>query len=272
MNKIGDKIYLGNNLKLLRKRKQRTQDVVANELGMTRPTLNNYENGIVKNPTIQALILFSEYYKLSIDDLIKQDLSSTSESMLGQMERGFDAYLNGKKLRILATTVDQGNRDNIELVNAKASAGYRQGYADSEFVSSLPVFQLPILFSERKYRMFEISGDSMLPIPDGAYVIGEYVDDWTTIKSGTACVLLTRDDGIVFKIVDNHLKQNKTFVLSSLNTFYKPYEISGRDVLEVWKFCNYISRQLPHAPATEDHIMKALEKLQSDVKQIGKKL
>ena len=54
------------NIKLLRKRKNRTQDVVAAELGFSRSTLNSYENGAIVNPTVESLVAFSNYFKISI--------------------------------------------------------------------------------------------------------------------------------------------------------------------------------------------------------------
>ncbi len=39
----------------------------------------------------------------------------------------------------------------------------------------------------------------MLPIPEKAWVTGEYIVDWKELKTGEACVVLTLDDGIVFK-------------------------------------------------------------------------
>ncbi|MFM7218194.1 MAG: helix-turn-helix transcriptional regulator, partial [Bacteroidota bacterium] len=43
-------MFFNNNIKLLRQRRNRTQDIVANELNVTRSTLNSYENGSIKNP------------------------------------------------------------------------------------------------------------------------------------------------------------------------------------------------------------------------------
>src|SRR5665648_762449 len=83
-----------------------------------------------------------------------------------RLESGFDVFVKGSKLRVLTTTVDSTNTENIELVPEKAKAGYMRGFADPEFVRELPVFQLPFLSPERKYRTFQISGDSMSPIPD----------------------------------------------------------------------------------------------------------
>ena len=58
-------MYFNTNIKILRQRKNRTQDIVANELGVTRSTLNSYENGSIKNPTLDMLIGFSKYFKFA---------------------------------------------------------------------------------------------------------------------------------------------------------------------------------------------------------------
>jgi transcriptional regulator with XRE-family HTH domain len=247
-----NQVYLGSNVKLLRKRKGRTQDVVAAELGISRSTLNNYENNSVQNPTMELLIKLALYFKVSIDSLVRVNLAQLRESQLSELERGHDVYITGSRLRVLATTTTSDNRENIEVVNQKASAGYRMGYTDLDFISKLPSFQLPILFNDRKYRMFQITGDSMLPIPDKAFVIGEYVESFYDIKDGHAYIVLTREDGIVFKILYNHLRKKKTLQMVSLNNHYTPYEINANEICEVWRFCNYISHQIPDPVHTTD--------------------
>jgi transcriptional regulator with XRE-family HTH domain len=230
-------MYFSTNIKIMRARRNRTQDIVASELGFSRSTLNSYENGSIKNPTLDALMLFSKYFKVSIDTLVKIDMGKLSQYQLSELERGHDVYVTGSRLRVLATTVDSFNKENIEVVPLRAKAGYKQGYTDPEFIKKLPVFQLPILLNDRKYRMFQISGDSMLPVPDKSWVIGEYVENFYDIKDGHAYIVLTADDGIVFKIAYNQLKKKKNLLLKSLNEVYSPYEINVREVKEVWKFC-----------------------------------
>ena len=127
-------MFFNNNIKLLRQRRNRTQDVVANELEVTRSTLNSYENGSIKNPTLDMLIAFSKYFKVSIDTLVKMDLGKLSDFQLNELERGNDVYVTGARLRVLATTVDSTNRENIEVVPLKAKAGYTNGFADPEFI------------------------------------------------------------------------------------------------------------------------------------------
>ena len=261
-------MYFSNNIKQLRNRRKRTQDVVANELGMSRSTLNSYENGSIKNPTLEALMLFSKYFRLSIDTMVKVDLSKLSDFQLSELERGNDVYVTGSRLRVIATTVDSQNRENIEVVPLKAKAGYKNGFADPEFIKKLPTFQLPLLLSDRKYRMFQISGDSMLPIPDKSWVIGEYVENWYDIKDGDAYVFLTQEEGLVFKVAVNQLKKKKNLLLKSLNTLYQPYELHVGDIREVWKFCNYLSNELPENTFMKDDVLSKILKLEQEVKSL----
>lgn len=238
-------MFLGSNIKLLRTRLGIRQEEMANDLGSTRSTINNYENVTVLNPTSEMVIAFSTYFNVSIDVLYKTDLSKLSEKQLDDLTKGTDIYTTGSKLRVLATTVDSKNIENVELVNVRARAGYTVGYGDTEYLKKLPSFQLPFLSKDKKYRAFQISGDSMLPIPDKSYVIAEFVTNLNEIKSGEAYIIITLDDGVVFKIVKNLLSKNKTLQLSSLNPYYKPYEVVINKVKEVWKFTHYISSHLP---------------------------
>jgi transcriptional regulator with XRE-family HTH domain len=264
-------MYFNSNIKLMRKRRGRTQDEIAFTLEMKRPTLSGYENGVAQ-PGIRQLIAFSEYFGISVDTLIRVDLSKLRESELRQLENGFDVFVKGSKLRVLTTTVDSSNNENIELVPEKAKAGYTRGFADPEFVRELPVFQLPFLSPERKYRTFQISGDSMSPIPDGAWVTGEFVQDWNTLKTGEACIVLTLDEGIVFKIIENRIGKEGKIGLISLNTSYKPYELAMVEVREIWRFIHYISDELPQGEVSPADLANTLNQLRQDVALIKNRI
>ncbi len=264
-------MYFGKNIKLLRKRKGRTQDEIAGVLHLKRSTLSGYENGVAQ-PGVDNLIRISDYFNISIDTLIRVDLSKLSESNLSEIEKGYDVYVKGSRLRVLATTVDSNNNENIELVPEKAKAGYMRGFADPEFIKELPVFKLPFLSKERKYRSFQISGDSMLPIPDGAWVTGEFVQDWSTLKNGDACIITTLNDGVVFKIIENNLSNGKSLKLYSLNPMYEPYDIVPSEIREIWKFTNFISNEIPEPHIPEKDLLKTVAGLQYEMNKIKSKL
>lgn len=264
-------MYFTSNIKFLRKRRGRTQDDIAVALNLKRSTLSGYENGVAQ-PGIEILISFSRYFNMSIDTLLKIDISKLSESQLGELERGYDAYVRGSNLRVLTTTVDPENKENIELVPEKAKAGYATGYADPEYIGELPRFRLPFLSDKRKYRTFQLKGDSMLPIPDGSWVTGEFLQDWRDIISGKAYIVFTLNDGIVFKVVENNLTKDGKLVLYSLNPVYEPYEVHVNEIKEIWKFVNYISSELPDPVLPEKQLIKSIAVMKDDLERIKAKL
>lgn len=257
-------MFFQTNIRFLRERKELSQESTAGELGVKRSTLNNYENGYAQ-PKLEMLPFFSKFYRMSIDTLINVDLTRLSESQLRELETGNDSYIKGTRLRVLATTVDSHNRENIELVPLKAKAGYTAGYNDPEFISGLPSFQLPFLSPDRKYRTFQIEGDSMLPIPEKSYITGEFVVNWADVKDGHAYIVLTADDGIVFKVVYNQIRTRKKLLLRSLNPLYKPYEVPISEVREMWRLVYYSSPELPEPLQEKDKLLSSLANLQQDV-------
>jgi transcriptional regulator with XRE-family HTH domain len=264
-------MYFTSNIKILRKRKGRTQDEVAFALKLKRSTLSGYENGVAQ-PGIDILIAFSGYFNMSIDTMLKVELAKLSESQLGELERGYDAYIKGSNLRVLTTTVNSENSENIELVPEKAKAGYTTGYADPEYIGELPVFRLPFLSDKRKYRTFQLKGDSMLPIPDGSWVTGEFLQDWMNIISGNAYIVFTMNDGIVFKVVENYIRTDSKLILYSLNTLYEPYEVHISEVKEIWKFVNYISSELPDPVIPEKQLMQTVAGMKHDLERLKNKI
>jgi len=263
--------YFRSNIKLLRSRKKRTQNEVAAALEIKRTTVNALENGI-SQPTVTHLQSFSKYFGIAIDTLININLEQLSESQFTELQNGFDVFIRGTNLRVIATTVDNENNDNIEFVNEKAKAGYVNSFADPEYIGSLPVFQLPFLSKEKKYRAFTIEGDSMLPIPDGAIVIGEFIQDFYDIKTNKAYIIVTRDEGIVFKIAENKIKKNQSLRLISLNEMYQPYEVPINDVQEAWKFVCYENTEIPEPETDMSRLLKKVEQMQTDINALGSKL
>ncbi|NOU47606.1 MAG: LexA family transcriptional regulator [Bacteroidales bacterium] len=264
-------MYFNTNIKLLRKRSGRTQDDVAFTMEMKRSTLSGYENQVAQ-PSIEVLIAFSKYFNVSIDTLLKIDLSAQAESQLRQLENGYDVYIKGGNMRVLATTVDNNNTENIELVGEKAKAGYTTGFSDPEYIRVLPAFRLPFLSESKKYRSFQISGDSMLPIPDKSYVTGEYVLDWSSVRSHQPYIILTREEGIVFKIAENKIENEGKLTLHSLNTLYDPYDLPVNEIQEVWKFVNYISSEMPEANLEKESLIETVKSLKKEVQAIQMRL
>jgi transcriptional regulator with XRE-family HTH domain len=257
----------GSNIKLLRQRRGRSQEETAIALDVKRSSWSGYENGSAE-PPFDLLVKISNYFKVSIDKLLKEDLTQLGEHALSTLERGGDLDLAGKRLRVLATTVDKEDRENVELVPEKAKAGYAAGYADPEYISILPTFQMPFLSRDRKYRTFQISGDSMPPVADGSWVTGEYVQNWGSIRDGQPYIVVTKEDGIVFKVLYNQLKDKGTLLLCSTNPIYSPYEVQVGQVLEIWKFVHFISAELPEPNLSRDELARSVVDLRKEVSHL----
>ncbi|MEX1191234.1 MAG: helix-turn-helix domain-containing protein [Brumimicrobium sp.] len=260
-------IYLSSNLKLLRKNRKMSQEDVAQKLDFTRSSYSGYENGVAE-PSVDNLVKLSNYFKIPLDDMIKKDLSILSEIEWEAIKKGVYVDVKGQKLRILTANISADNEEVIEMIPEKARAGYTLGYADPDYIKVLPTFQLPFLKKDRKYRSFPISGDSMPPVSSGSHVIGEYVQNWETIKNGKPYIVITKEDGIVFKIINKVNEREDIYQLSSTNPMYKPYFVNVNDIIEVWKFVNYIASDLPEVSIPENDLIKSVRGIQNQVNEL----
>lgn len=255
---------VGNNVKILRKRKGKSQEEMAIELGLNRSTYSGYENNIAQ-PNLENMLRIGNYFGLTIEDIITKDFSTFKELDWRLLTEQSEARLKGHSLRVLATVVDGKGDEVVEVIPEKASAGYTAGYSDPEFFIDFPTLSLPFLSSNKKYRAFPIQGDSMPPVGHGSIVVGEFVQDWTALKSDIPYVLITKSEGIVFKKV--FLKKDvNSLMLISTNLAYEPFELPLTDLLEAWKFVCYVSRTIPDFQPDENGMLTALKHLQSDVK------
>ena len=104
----------------------------------------------------------------------------------------------------------------------------------------------------------------MLPIPDGSDVTGQYVEDWKSIRPDTACVVLLKgQQDFVFKLVT--LEDEGRFLLRSMNPIYKPYTIHAEEILEIWKFHSYTSRQIPDPETDMQQLIRMVRELKAEI-------
>lgn len=263
------RIFFAGNIRFLRDRKKLSQETLASILGLTRAKLAAIEAGNTRSPQPEDYLSFSDYFRISIDTLLKIDLQKLGELKIRELEAGNDVYIKGGNLRVLAISVDRSDNENVEYVPVKAKAGYMAGYNDPEFIASLPKFSFPNLPSQGTFRVFPSTGDSMLPIPEGSDIVTQYIADWTTIKPDTPCiVILKAQQDFVFKLTT--INADGTVSLKSLNTIYKPYVVAVDEVLEIWRFYAYSSREFPDAQPEMATVLTAIRSLSEKIDQISK--
>ncbi|RZJ83614.1 MAG: helix-turn-helix domain-containing protein [Chryseobacterium sp.] len=247
----------------MRKKKGLTQQQFADEIGIKRSLVGAYEEDRAE-PKYDLLKKIAEYHDFTIDEFINEEINDKWKPK----PKG-----HGSNLRILSISVDQDDKENIELVPVKASAGYLNGFSDPEYIKDLPKFQLPLpSLKQGTFRGFEIMGDSMLPIQPGSIVIGEYLENWSDVKTGETYIIISKNEGVVYKRAGNRFKENKELKLISDNKVYDPYTIAADDIMEIWKAKAYITSSLPDPTPepTMETLTHMMSQMQKSISQMNK--
>lgn len=242
------------NMKYLRKLRGWTQEEFAQKLRIKRSLLGAYEEERA-DPRIDVLEVVCDIFKLTLDDILRKDLSNNKGN-----------YIAKRRAMKLA-----GGRPDIPFVPVKAAAGYLAGYADPEFVDELNTFTLPML-TGGNYRAFEIVGDSMLPTPSGSVIVGEKVDDMEDLKNNTACIVVSRNEGIVYKRVQKNMRQKNKLTLVSDNPSYHPYTVNADEVLEMWQAQMIISKAASQQQWDMGKLANVVNDLQEQVISLKKRM
>jgi DNA-binding XRE family transcriptional regulator len=247
--------FISNNIKYLRKQHQLTQEDFAQLFGVKRAIIGAYEEQRAE-PKMELLFKIASHFKLSIDEIVSKNLESGSEKPIINLNK-----VKGNDM-VLSITVNDKEEELIDFVPVKASAGYTTGYADPEYIAELPKFKIPNL-SAGTHRAFEIKGDSMLPVKSGSIVLGSYVDDWRSIENNKTYVLITQNDGLVYKRLINEINTNNSVTCISDNKIYQAFQLKTEEILEVWKAKAIISFDIPEPEDVEQ--LSTIKHLASEI-------
>ncbi len=246
--------FSNHNMKYLRKLRGWTQEEFANKLRIKRSLLGAYEEERAE-PRTEVLESVCDIFKLTMDEIIRKDLSDNKSN-----------YMAKRRAMKLAS-----GRPDIPFVPVKAAAGYLAGYADPEFVDELNTFTLPML-AGGNYRAFEIIGDSMLPTPSGSVIVGEKVEKIDELKNDSACIVVSRHEGIVYKRIQKNGRSKDKFTLVSDNPIYHPYTVRAEDVLEMWQAQMVISKANQQQRWDMGQLANIVSDLQQQVVSLKKKM
>jgi transcriptional regulator with XRE-family HTH domain len=244
----------GKNLKYLRKLRGWTQEEFATKIQIKRSLLGAYEEERAE-PRIDVLEIVGELFKLTLDELLLKDLAESKGN-----------YLAKRRAQKLAAGTNE-----IQFVPVKAAAGYLAGYADPEFIDELNTFTLPML-APGQYRAFEIVGDSMLPTPSGSIIVGEKVEDINDVKNSFTYIVVSRNEGIVYKRVMKNNRTKNKYTLVSDNPTYQPYQVNGEDIIEVWKATMIIGKANAQPHWNVNQLANVVNTLQEQVSYLKKKI
>lgn len=216
--------FLAKNLKFLRKRMSITQEEIATELDLKKSTYASYENEEGNTPPAKTLYAIAQKFDVSMESLFEVDYTALgNQETLKISER--EVYF--------PVSVDLSGTELIDVVPAtyRAQAGYISDFSDPAYIRSLPKISWDLgTYESGSKRIFQIAGDSMLPIPSQSFILGvrknyeELVNDQTYI-------VITQND-ILFKRIK---KEGDTIQLISDNSLYPPQQVKADEVQQYWK-------------------------------------
>lgn len=222
---------IGTQLRTLRKDRGWTQSDLAEKAGIKRTALGAYEEGRAE-PRLGVLVRLAHTLDVSLDTLV---LGGTTRPM-------------EHDLRILPIPVDRDSKsERITAVSTRAAAGYTRGHGDPEWIAELPTFDLPLpeVPKDRTLRFFQIEGDSMLPLPSGTWVLCAFVEKLDDIGGGRPYVIATKEEGLVFKRVENRMDLQGDLQLVSNNPMFAPFSLMPNEVQEAWRAVGWFSTDWP---------------------------
>ena len=138
-------------------------------------------------------------------------------------------------------------------------------------IDELNTFTLPML-SGGNYRAFEIIGDSMLPTPSGSIIVGEKIEGLTDLKNNQAYIVVSQNEGIVYKRIEKNNKTKNKLTLISDNPHYQPYQVNAEDVMELWLAQMVISKVSSQQRWDVNTLASMVNNLQSQVSTLKKKM
>lgn len=204
-------------IKKRRKILKLTQTDLSKKLGVSLKTIQNYEAGEVI-PDSKSELLRTVLYE--------------------------NPHINE------AVVIDDSSILMVPLVSQYAYAGYLGGYADPEYIESLP--KVPVIVDKEgkgTYVMFEVRGDSMEENSrDGIYegdklYCREIKRDLWQYKLHLKqwdFVIVHKTDGILVKRIIDHNTTTGNITIHSLNPFYEDRVLNLEDVGQLFNVIEII--------------------------------
>ena len=112
----------------------------------------------------------------------------------------------------------------------------------------------------------------MLPTPSGSVIVGEKVESLEHVKSSNTYIVISRQEGIVYKrIVKNGRSKNKLTLVSD-NPSYQPYHVEADDVLELWQAQMVITKATQQNRWDVNQLANLVSNLQDQVSTLKKRM
>ncbi len=213
-------------------------------------------NGLAVALNVPRSTLYYNFRKEKLDETIRlraaKALGLTTEQLFGGAYNNPAEHFNnertiGDDLR-MQKALGTNRQDGLFVVPISAQAGYSKHYLEPSFTEELEVMNVPNMpYRGDRYRVFEVSGDSMEPtLKEGFHVVAEYVDPdyWNSTAQYYIYVVVTEDRIMVKRLFRKEDEQS--FVCISDNEeFYPQFSLPKSEIKELWLVKRKIDWEMP---------------------------
>ena len=112
----------------------------------------------------------------------------------------------------------------------------------------------------------------MLPTPSGSIIVGEKVNSMDDVKSNQAYIVVSRNEGIVYKRIVKNNKTKQKVSLVSDNPTYQPYQVNAEDIVELWLAQVVIGKVASQQRWDMNSLANLVNNLQDQVSTLKKKM
>lgn len=209
--------------KRFRKDNKMTQVQAADYFGFTQAFISQMERGESKIP----------------EDLLEKIKADTT------LNKSFlEVNKRNEHIESNAVFLENPNFIMVSVVGQYAAAGYLKGYADEEYIDTLP--KIPFFVDhdpKGKYMGFEVRGDSMDDDSTNSIIEGDTLicreikpelwHDKLHIKK-YFFVIAHKLEGVLVKQITEHNPETGDITIHSLNSFYPDQILNLRDVAQLF--------------------------------------
>jgi hypothetical protein len=103
-------------------------------------------------------------------------------------------------------------------------------------------------------------------------IVAEKVENINDLKNNSTYVVVSRNEGIVYKRIMKTNKIKNKFTLVSDNPVYQPYTMNAEDVLEVWQAQLVISKANLQQRWDVNQLAGLVSNLQEQVTSLKKRM
>lgn len=213
-------------------------------------------NGLAIALNVPRSTLYYNFRKEKLDETIRiraaKALGLNTEQLFGgaynnPAEHFGNERTSGDELR-MQKALGTNRQEGLFVVPISAQAGYSKHYLEPSFTADLEVMNVPNMpYRGERYRVFEVSGDSMEPtLKEGFHVVGEFVDPdyWNSTAQYYIYVVVTEDRIMVKRLFRKEDEQS--FVCISDNEeFYPQFTLPKSEIKELWLVKRKIDWEMP---------------------------